>query len=95
MAPAVARLPDQHAGVVSADIEVARAVVRHSVAVIAGIARFGGSGGRAPAVADACGDVTEVEALLLAIPNGTFDEPKARAEFLDGSGFVHQFQQRG
>ena len=70
LALAGGRFHDQRTGDVLADIEIARTVVGHAVALVARIAHLDDAVPRAPSAADIARHVAEIEALLLGFQIG-------------------------
>ena len=75
-----------------ADVQIARSVIRHAVAFIAGFPDFFDAVGGAPAAPHVAGHVAEVQALFLRIPDGSFRKPEARAEFFDRRILINQLE---
>src|SRR6266478_804940 len=83
----------QRAGVVLTDIQISCAVIGHAIALVARIADLRNPIGGAPSAAHVAGHITEVQALLLWIPDGTFGKQKPRAKFFDDRVLIDQSEQ--
>ena len=84
------RFHDERTGDVLADIEIARTVVGHAVALVARIAHLDDA--RAPSAADIARHVAEIEALLC-VPDRALAETEPGADLLDRRVAIDQTQQ--
>ena len=88
-----ARFHDQRAGDVLAHVEIAGAVVRHAVALVARVAHLDDAALGSPAAADVARHVAEIEALLLGIPDWTFAEAEPSTNPFDVRFAIDDAQQ--